>query len=208
MTDNVVPVLWIDGAECTGKSVVAWEVFARIWHGGPVKPGYIDFAQIAFAAPRPPDDPTGRRLRQANVMAMWKTFYAAGARCLVLSGAADDRVGEAPGNDGTPPAVPFDLPGMAVTRCRLRASADVLRDRVFRRGRGDGGGPQLPGDTLLGLPDEALEVRARRAVREAARLDATDTTALVVENDALSPAEVAARIIAATNWPAGGGTHE
>ena len=77
------PVLWLCGTSAVGKSTVGYEIFTRVRTDG-VKAAYVDLSQISFCQPAPDDDPHNHRLKAANLGAMWPTFRAAGARCLVV----------------------------------------------------------------------------------------------------------------------------
>ncbi|QWF78808.1 adenylyl-sulfate kinase [Amycolatopsis sp. CA-230715] len=143
--ESTVDVLWVTGPTGVGKSSVGWAVFAGIAGAGTTV-AYADLDQLGFARPE-----SGHRLKARNLAALWRTFRAEGAEYLVLVGDVDD---------------PADLdryvravPGGNFTVCRLRAGAAELTERILARGRGEG--PPLPGDDLVGVPEDELRSRAR-----------------------------------------------
>jgi chloramphenicol 3-O-phosphotransferase len=91
------------------------------------------------------------------------------------------------------------LPAATITLCQLRASRQVLAERVARRGRGLTPTWGLAGDELFGQP----QARLRQIADEAARiLDAVDGVGdLAVDTDERSADEIAAEILRRTGWP-------
>ncbi|RKN35166.1 AAA family ATPase [Streptomyces hoynatensis] len=192
----MIPVLWLCGPSCVGKSTVGWQVHTELGRRLG-RTAYLDLAQVGFLRPAPPDDREGHRLKAANLAALWPRFLAAGARCLVLSGPVHDQ--------DTARSYAAALPhASSLTLCRLRADEAVLRERVLLRGRG--GGPAIPGDELRGRDPETLRRHADRAAREAAALDRAGLPWTTVDATHGTPAEVAARVLTATgdttgDWP-------
>jgi hypothetical protein len=188
---DAVPLLWLCGPPAVGKSTVGWEIYAGIMSGG-TKAAYVDLGQIGFYEPAPADDPENHRVKARNLGAMWPTFRAAGARCVVVSGGISD--------GGALRLYHEALPDAALTLCRLRAGPDRLANRI--RLRGAGGGPQIAGDELRGRDARYLHRFADDAVRRAADLDRTGPGDVCVDTDGRSVREVAELIRAATgDWP-------
>ncbi|SFC89222.1 AAA family ATPase [Streptomyces aidingensis] len=179
-TRSSVPVLWVCGPRGVGKSEVAWAVFAELFASG-VTAAYVDLAQLGFRRPVPADDPSGHRLRARGLAAVWPAYRAAGARCLILSGAV--------GDPETVRACAEAVPEGTFTLVRLHAGPGVLRERILRRGRGRG--PQLPGDELKGRPPAELLSRAEAAAREAETLERAGTGMARVATDGRTIGEIA-----------------
>ncbi|GAA2583331.1 hypothetical protein SMC26_22425 [Actinomadura fulvescens] len=170
-----LPVLWICGPVGVGKSTIGFEVFLQIVREG-VRAAYADVKQLGFMS-------GAGEVWKANLAAMVPVFGEAGARCLIVSGGADE------------PDVSF-LPGV-VTVCRLHAGPDRLTERIMARGRGEG--PAIPGDGLRGQPHAVLREVARQAIREA---EGPHGGGLRIDTDELSVEEAARAMRAA--WRRGG----
>jgi AAA domain len=158
-------VLWLCGPRGVGKSTVGWEVYMRLWD---VRTAYIDLRQLGISRPAPADDPDNHRFTARNLDALWRAHRESGARRLVVSGGVGEEC---------------VLPGAFV--CVLRASREVLVERLLMRGRGEG--PAVPADDLRGLPGERL--------RELAVPSAVE--GFGVDTDGLAVAEVADAVLAA-----------
>jgi hypothetical protein len=91
------------------------------------------------------------------------------------------------------------LPAATMTLCRLRASRQVLADRVARRGRGLTPASGLAGDELIGQPPARLREIADQAARIVDALDGVG--ALRVDTDHRPADEIAAEILRRTSWP-------
>ncbi|MGP3971186.1 hypothetical protein [Streptomyces sp. 6N223] len=180
-----VPVLWVCGAPCVGKSEVAWSVFARLFTSG-VTAAYVDLAQLAFRRPAPAGDPDGHRLRAQGLAAVWPAYRAAGARCLILCGGVD--------HPEAVRAYADAVPGARLTLVRLHAGPEALRERTLLRGRG--GGPALPGDELRGRPVEELLRHAEAASREAETLEGSAFGDVRVPTDGQTTEAIAAEVAA------------
>lgn len=169
--ESTVDVLWVTGPRGVGKSSVGWEVFAR-FAGAGTTVAYVDLDQIGFVRPE-----SSHRLKARNLAALWRTFHAEGAEHLVLVGDVDD---------------PSDVeryvravPGGDFTVCRLRAGVAALTERMLARGRGEG--PPIPGDDLVGVPEDELRSRAREIALATEKAPAD----LVVDTDGLTVEEIA-----------------
>ena len=188
------PVLWLCGPTAVGKSTVGWQVYQRVRRAG-VRAAFVDLDQLGFRRPVPADDPGNHRLKAANLAAVWRTFRASGAHCLITVGPVD-------GPDSVH-AYRAALPHATLTVCRLHAGRDQFAERVARRGRGLGPGWGIPGDELTGLPAPLLRRIAGEAAAHAAALDRTGVGDLRVDTDGRSAPDVAADILTRTGWPGG-----
>jgi adenylylsulfate kinase-like enzyme len=173
-------VLLVCGATGAGKSAAGFGVFLRQLRAG-VAAAYLDLDQIGFMSPAPADDPGGHRLKAANLADVWRTYHAAGARRLVLSGPVPDERAAAVYADA--------LPAARVTVCRLHASPAELARRISRRGQGLSW-PQ-PGDPLIGQPEAHLRLVAAESAAEARALERSGLGDLRIDTDGRSAAEVA-----------------
>jgi hypothetical protein len=135
---------------------------------------YVDLAQVGFCRAAPDG------LGAYHADRLWRTFRAAGAERLVVSG---NVTGQFP---------PW-------TGCLLRARPDTLAERI--RMRANGAGPPLAGDELRGLPPAELPGRVAAAVRIAEALD--HTGGFPVDTDGLSVAQVADLVQASLTRPGG-----
>lgn len=78
----VVEVLLLGGRSGVGKTSVGFEVSAQLQAGG-VAHCLIDGDNLDAAYPKPSDDPSGERLVETNLRALWSTYAAAGYHRLV-----------------------------------------------------------------------------------------------------------------------------
>jgi hypothetical protein len=184
-------VLWLCGATGVGKSRVGWEVYQRARRAGLVA-AFIDLDQVGFCRPAPGDDPDNHTLKSQNLAALWSTFRAAGAQCLVVVGPVSK------GSDIK--AYTRAVPAAALTVCRLHAGRDQLIERIRLRGQGQGW--RAPGDPLRGQPEAHLLRVADKAAEEAEAMERAGLGDLRVETDRLSAEEVAAEVVTkAGGWP-------
>ena len=179
------PVLVLCGATGVGKSTAGFEVYRRTLSAGSAA-AYIDLDQIGFCRPVPSGDTGIHRVKARNLAAMWHTYRAAGAQCLIVSGPVE--------SEAAAKAYADALPRAAITLCRLHAGADELTRRIMLRGHG-GSWPQ-PGDPLVGQPTAYLLRVAAAAVAEAESLERAVTGALRVDTDGLTVEETADLIAA------------
>jgi len=118
-------VLLVCGPAGVGKSTIGFQLYQRCLRTG-LTAGYIDLDHIGFLAPRPDDDPRGHRLKAANLAGIWRTYRAAGATHLVMSGPIE--------NQAVLRAYATALPATVMTTCRLHAGPAELRRRIMTRG--------------------------------------------------------------------------
>jgi predicted ABC-type ATPase len=191
VSDGPAPFVWLCGPSGVGKSSVGWELYCQVIASG-IKAAYVDMDQISFARPAPSDDPENDALKARDLAVMWPKYRAAGARCLLTSGIVLD-----------PNVITMTAAAVSGTRlivCRLRARPDMIRERVFRRGRG--GGPPLPGDELMGRSEVRLAEAAEDSIREADIMEGYGLGDITVDTDDLSITAVAVTIRArAGDWP-------
>jgi predicted ABC-type ATPase len=183
-------VLLLCGPAGVGKSTIGFQLYLRCLRAGRTA-GYIDLDQIGFLTPPAGSDPLNHRLKAANLAAIWRTYHAAGASHLVLTGPV--------GNQATLGSYLAALPSAAVTTCRLHASPAELRQRIMTRGAG-GSWPQ-PGDPLRGRPARYLARVARQAAAAAQALDRAQLAALRIDTTGHTAAQAAGLIASATGWP-------
>ncbi|MFD3451007.1 hypothetical protein ACFWVC_02405 [Streptomyces sp. NPDC058691] len=183
-------ILWLCGPAAIGKSTVGWEVYQQVRRAG-VHAAFVDLDQIGFHRPIPTDDPGNHRLKAANLAAVWGTFRANGAECLIAVGPL--------GRPEDMRAYTAALPAATITLCQLRAGQGTLADRAMRRGRGITPAPGLAGDQLIGQPQARLREISDQAARN---LDALDGFGdLQVGTDDRPANEIAAEILGRTRWP-------
>jgi len=183
-------ILWLHGPTAVGKSDVGWQVYLRVRRAG-VTAAFVDLDQFGFHRPSPAGDPGNHRLKAANLAAVWRSFRASGAQCLVA-------VGPLEGPDDFAPYIAA-LPAATITLCQLHASRRTLAERVARRGRGLKTARGLGGDELIGLPAARLSEIADRAARLMDALDGFGD--LRVDTDDRPPDGIAAQILERTGWP-------
>lgn len=172
-------ILLLSGPAAVGKSTVGWQVYQRVLRSGRTA-AFVDLDQISFRRPE-----LGHDFRAANLAAVWHTFRAAGADCLIAVGPIDD-----------PAPYRAALPAATVTVCCLDAGHDVLLDRATRRARGETPAPGLAGDALLGQsPNRLRQIVSRPG----------GTGDLHVNTDHRPPDEIAAEILRNTLYLGTGG---
>jgi adenylylsulfate kinase-like enzyme len=186
-------VLLVCGPAGVGKSTIGFQLYQRCLRAGLIA-GYIDLDQIGFLAPRPDGAPRNHRLKARNLAGIWRTYHAAGARHLVISGPIE--------NQAAIRAYAAALPAAVITTCRLHARPAELRRRIMTRGEG-GSWPQ-PGDPLRGQPASYLSRVAEQAAADAQALDHTPLNALRVDTDGRTVDEAADLTAAAAKWPGQG----
>ena len=172
------PVLVLCGATGVGKSTAGFEVYRRTLRAGSAA-AYVDLDQIGFCRPVPAGDTGGHRIKARNLAAMWHTYRAAGAQCLIASGPVE--------SEAAAQAYAGALPRAAITLCRMHAGAGGLTRRIMLRAQG-GSWPQ-PGDPLVGQPAAYLLRVAAAAAAEAEALEHAVTSALRVDTDGLTVEE-------------------
>ena len=124
LSSGLIPVLWVCGPCGVGKTAVGWEIFSQLDRAG-IPVGYVDIDQLGMCYPAPADDPHTHQVKVDNVAATVATFRAAGAQCVVVSGTVDvDKAHTYAGQ----------IPGAALTLCRLRVGHDDQKMRLAERG--------------------------------------------------------------------------
>jgi hypothetical protein len=132
-------------------------------------------------SPVPVDDPGGHQLKARNLADLWRTYHAAGARRLVLSGPVPDERAAA--------VYAGALPAARVTVCRLHAGPAELARRISRRGQGFSWAQ--PGDPLVGQPETRLRLVAAQSAAGAAALERSGLGDLRIDTGGRTAAEVA-----------------
>lgn len=188
-------VLLVCGATGVGKSAAAFDIYLRKLRAG-VAAAYLDLDQIGFITPVPADDQGAHRLKARNLANLWRTFHAAGARCLVLSGPVPDKRAATAYADA--------LPEARVTVCRLHAGSAELARRISLRGHGLNSWAQ-PGDPLLNKPEPELRLAAAESAAEAGKLERSDLGDLRIDTDGRTVPEVADLIAQQWGEPDGPG---
>ncbi|MEJ3745690.1 AAA family ATPase [Actinomycetes bacterium KLBMP 9797] len=190
-----VEILWLCGVTGVGKSTVGWQVWDGIRRDG-TPAGFVDLDQIGYLrpadSPSPADSPgpagtpgpVDHDVRARNLAAIWETYHANGAQRLVVVGPLDRAEDVRPYRDA--------LPAAALTVCRLHAGSDELTRRILSRGQG--GGPDVPGDWLRGRPEAFLRDVAAAAASSADALDRAAVGDLRLDTDGRS-ADDAARAV-------------
>ena len=183
----MTPFVWLCGPSGVGKSSVGWEVYRQIVEGGR-RAAYVDLDQIGFCRPAPPDDPDNHRVSARNLGTMWPNFRDAGATCLIASGIVQTKEEIRAHAD--------EVPDLALTVCRLRATPATIRQRIHWRGAGFG--PPLAGNELAGQSPDWLDAAADDSIAEAVRMERDELGDIVIDTDNVPIAQVAQEIRAAT----------
>lgn len=196
-TDAAGPILLLCGATGVGKSTAGFELYARTVRAG-LTAAYVDLDQIGFCRPAQAGDSVSHRVKARNLAAMWQTFRAAGAQCLIAAGPVED--------ESVVKTYAGALPGATITLCRLHAGRDELTRRIMLRGQGSSWAQ--PGDPLGGQSTSVLLQVADRAAADADALDDASIGGLRLDTDGLTVAETVDAIAARTGWlgrsPVGG----
>ena len=182
-------LLWLCGATGVGKSTVGWQLYEQVRRLG-LRCAFVDLQQIGFLRPAPADDPANHRLIARNLAAVWANFRAAGAQCLLVVGSVES----AQVLDG----YAAELPGTTITLCRLHADLDGFTERIAQRGQGLG--PPIAGDRLVGAPEPVLTAIAERAAADAAAQRRMSLGDLWIDTGGLTPLELAREILRRTDW--------
>jgi adenylylsulfate kinase-like enzyme len=183
-------VLLLFGPAGVGKSTIGFQLYLHSLQAGHAA-GYIDLDQIGFLTPHSDGDPRNHRLKVRNLAGVWRTYRAAGATHLVITGPVE--------NQAVLRAYAAALPGAVITACRLHAGPAELRRRIMTRGAG-GSWPQ-PGDPLRGRPESYLSQVAEQAAADARALDHTPFDALRIDTTGRTAGEAANLTAAAAGWP-------
>jgi len=137
-----LPTILITSPVGSGKTTVANEVSVQLEAAG-IAHALVDTDELDRIFP-PQDDPHKTALTERNLTAVWENLSATGAPRLLLVMVAASLEHELP-------LVRAAVPGAQITVVRLRASEDMLLERVRRREVGSGERPIMPGARLSRL---------------------------------------------------------
>jgi adenylylsulfate kinase-like enzyme len=186
------PVLWLCGATGVGKSTIGFQIFLQVMGAG-IAAAYVDLEQVGFLRPAPADDPDNHRVKVRNLSAIWQSYRASAARCLIVVGSVDDRDAVQMYGDS--------LPAGSLTTVRLHAGHDQLTERIMLRGQGDGGW-RAPGDPLKGQSTATLNRIAAKAAANADELERAEIGDLRIDTDGRTIEEVTQLVRdKAGGWP-------
>lgn len=165
-------VLHITGTVGAGKTTTAYAVGDLLRERG-IPHAVIDLDEFHRLWPAPDGDPFKQRVELANLRAVATNYRAAGATYLLIAGVVvrdRERYERALGE--------------SVLLCRLRLPLDTVQQRLAAR--------HEPGDER--------DWHVRRAPELEALLDEADTADVTIDVDGAAPAQVAARVLAATGF--------
>lgn len=182
-------ILWLCGATGVGKSTVGFAVYQKALRAGHTA-AYVDVGQLGFCGPVMADDPGNHRVKARNLAALWQTYRAAGAQCVIVVGPVEDEAAIRTYAD--------ELPAATVTLCRLHASRDRLARRITQRGQG--GSWAQPGDPLRGQSTAHLLRVADEAATDADALERAAIGDLRIDTDERTVEEAADAIVARAGW--------
>ena len=114
-------VVWLCGPPGVGKTSVAWQLHRRAVSDGR-RVAFVDVDQLGICYPERAEDPGRHRLEARNVDALGRSFAAAGAECLIVSGVVDPALGPLVAGAGDD-----------VLTVRLRADPAELVERLASR---------------------------------------------------------------------------
>jgi hypothetical protein len=77
-------ILRVSGPREDGKSMIGWRIYRQMRLAG-TRSAFVDAGQLGILRPADAADPGNRRLRAANLAAVWRNFRAAVAECLVAA---------------------------------------------------------------------------------------------------------------------------
>jgi len=177
-------VTWLCGVTGVGKSTVGWQTFMQLLRQD-TSAAFVDLEQIGFIESASTDGPIDHPLRAHNLAALWQSFHAGGARHLVVTGEVSEpdqlrRYREA-------------LPAAGMSVIRLDASLPQLRDRILKRGRGEGW--RIPGDRLKGRDSTELNEIAESAAADALQLAEQGLGDLAIDTDHKSVTDIANTVL-------------
>ena len=170
-----VPTILVTGPVGVGKTTLINEM-SGLLRGAEIPHATVDFDQLTACYPRSPDDDGwGTNLGLTNLAALWRNYSTLGADRLLIARVIEDRKEL----DGYRDVVP----GADIVVVRLRASPNILQERV--RGRGEGRG---------------MEWHLQRAVELATLMDEQCVEDFVVETEGRQPGEIARETLSRSGW--------
>jgi adenylylsulfate kinase-like enzyme len=165
VSPTVLPVLWLRGPPCAGKSTTAWALYQQLVAEGAAV-AYVDIDQLGMCFPPQAGDPDRHQVKARNVGAVVRNFGRSGARVVIVSGVTDpDEI----------PRYVEQCHGSALTFISLTASQEQLLVRNRARGRGE--------DMVAAV------------LRDAQALEASTFAAAIVATDGLAVEQVARRVL-------------
>lgn len=170
-----VPTILVTGPVGVGKTTLI-DAMSGLLRGAEIPHATVDFDQLTACYPRSPDDDGwGTNLGLTNLAALWRNYAALGADRLLIARVIEDRKEL----DGYRDAVP----GADIVVVRLRASPNILQERVRSRGEGRG-----------------MEWHLQRAVELATLMDEQRVEDFVVETEGRQPGEIARETLSRSGW--------
>jgi hypothetical protein len=176
--------LLLNGSSGVGKSTALQELAMLLGARG-IAHASIDLDELTLFWPRSADDPWGTRVAQVNLAAVSDTYRLVGVDFIAVAHVFTDH-GHLNGCraallSGSQPMGDTQMPLV-----RLRASSDVIRERLIRRHA-----TIAPWELEGFLADHESLARA---------LDEANLDDVVIDVDDLSPQEVALRLADVAGW--------
>jgi hypothetical protein len=179
---EAVQILLITGPAGIGKSTLCWEIGAQL-AASQVAHAVIETDELDRAFPRPTPEqleslrPGTSDVSALNLAAMWATYQALGHTRLVMSGVMLDL-------DSDCRWITSAIPGASITAVRLVGAQSTLMQRIDQREIGSG-----------------RDAQARRSLRQLKRIsEEAPGTAMIVQTDDKTPAELAQIVLKAVRW--------
>jgi hypothetical protein len=178
--------LLLCGAPGTGKSSVAWEIYARLVRGG-IAAATLDLDVVGYG---PAPNNGSEAMKLTNLAAVAANYRAAGARCLVVSGVSATSEAVARCSQA--------VPGATATPCVLTVAPSEQQARLARRAQqeyslGHGGAAS----TMTEESQAAFAAVAARALAAGTSLP----EALVIDTTDKTVPAIADEILFASRWP-------
>lgn len=175
LSSNSTPVVIVSGPVGVGKTTVGEEL-SEILDEKRTPHTFIDFDQLRYTYPRPPDDPWGNRLAFENLGSVWVNCLRAGALNLVIASVVE--------TSEFIDQLEAVIPEAELFTVQLAAEIDTLQERVRRREIGSG-----------------LDWHMNRAAELARILEAEDVPCdQRFVTDGLSVRQIARQIFESVSW--------